>query len=377
MHEDRADKQNTPPRIRVVLADPSLMLRRSMARILGKTPDIALVSTAETAKETLAAIRNLQPDVLILDLAGDGLDGLTVLRRIRTERLRCSVILFSAQTMESAESTIHGMELGASDFVAKPQNGSFAQTLSVIERELLPRLRVLGQHSRVLSGDPPRFAGSGFPAPAARAPKSSSQALSALPRHMESSFPTGVVAIGASTGGPEALMRLLPLIPEDFPTPILVVQHMPPLFTGSFATRLDQVCALRVVEALDGEPLLGGTVYVSPGDRHMTVIRDGTLLRVRLTDDPPVHSCRPATDVLFNSAANLFGPHVLGIVLTGMGTDGTQGAMAIREKGGRVIVQDAETCLIYGMPKSVYDAGLANEQLPIPEIAARIKGIFF
>lgn len=171
-------------------------------------------------------------------------------------------------------------------------------------------------------------------------------------------------------------MRLLPAIPSFFPSPILIVQHMPPVFTATLAGRLDQVASMRVVEALDGEPLLGGTVYIAPGGRHMTVCRQGRLLRVRLNDDPPVKSCRPSVDVLFESVADLFGAEVVGVVLTGMGTDGTEGARTVRESGGMIFVQSAETCLINGMPKSVSAAGLANEELSLSDIAGRLCEIF-
>ncbi|MCU0662636.1 MAG: chemotaxis-specific protein-glutamate methyltransferase CheB [Myxococcota bacterium] len=378
MQDDISDKKPSSSNIRVVVADASLMLRRAMARMVRKTSDIALLATTETTEETMDAVRRLFPHVLVMDLAGEGLDGLSVLRQLKAEQLRCAVVLFSAPTMTGAESTIRGMELGASDFVAKPVSGSFAVTLSVIEHELLPRLRALGNSTRGLTRQPLPS----FPPPSAASAvegivrKARLSAPPRAPSQWESSFPTGVVVIASSTGGPDALMRLLPAIPADFPTPILVAQHMPPLFTATLATRLNQVTALRVLEALDGEPLLGGAVYVAPGDRHMIVGRDRLMLRVRLNSDPPVHSCRPAADVLFSSAAEIFGAGVLGIVLTGMGVDGTSGARAIREKGGRILVQTFESCLVNGMPKSVHDAGLANEQLSLSEIAARMRTHF-
>jgi two-component system, chemotaxis family, protein-glutamate methylesterase/glutaminase len=268
------------------------------------------------------------------------------------------IIMFSTLTERGAAATLDALSAGANEYVTKPANvGSVAQSMESVRQQLIPKIKALT--GRPATPGPARLA----PPPARIAPPA--------PRLGAVNAPA-VLVIGSSTGGPEALAKLLPVLPASLPVPVLLVQHMPPVFTRQFAQRLDRLCALRVVEAVDGTPLVPGTVHLAPGDHHLTIRSAGRGQQTMLTQGPPENFCRPAVDPLFRSAVDTFDGAVLGVVLTGMGSDGRLGAGRIREAGGSVVVQDQATSVVWGMPGAVAAAGFTDEVLPLDRIAESI-----
>ncbi len=342
-------------RIRILIVDDSIVVRRLLSEALGSEPALEVVGTASSGCLALAKIPQVNPDLVTLDVEMPELDGLATLREIRRLHPRLPVVMFSTSTERGASATIDALSQGANDYVTKPANvGSIDAGLEQIRRELIPKIRALvGSRAPIESARPP--AGSrGSPAGAAPA------------------GPVEVVAIGTSTGGPNALAQILPLLPAGFPVPILVVQHMPPMFTRLLAENLAARSRLPIAEARSGEPLEPGRVWIAPGDHHLTVAGAGERAHLRTNQNPHENSCRPSVDVLFRSVAATFGPRALGVILTGMGQDGLRGAEAIRARGGRILVQDEASSVVWGMAGSVARAGLADEVLPLPAIAHAI-----
>lgn len=338
--------------IDVLVVDDSLLYRRVLTGALKEDPGIGSVRTAKSGEEALRQLKIQRPDAVVLDVVMPGMDGLQVLRAIRQTDPRLPVVMFSTETSTSAKPTIEALTLGASDCVLKPKA---SQRDDVIRQRLLPRLKVLA-----------RSAARRAAAPATA--RERKPIVTPKPRPSRTA-PVRLVAIGSSTGGPAALEKLLKALPGDFPVPIVIVQHMPPTFTKYLAQQLDSVCALTIREATDGVKIAPGEAWIAPGGRHMTVARGGAFGRLFLNDAPPVNACRPAVDVLFQSAADTFGRGVLAAVLTGMGTDGAKGAVAIQDAGGQTLAQDEASSVVWGMPRAVFEAGAARMVLPLDQIA--------
>jgi two-component system chemotaxis response regulator CheB len=342
-------------KIRVLIVDDAVVFRRLVADELSADPALEVVGTAANGRIALARLPQVNPDLVILDVEMPVLDGLATLQEIRKTYPKLPVIMFSALTERGAAATLDALALGATDYFAKPTGaGGPAASLQVIREELIPEIKALCR--RTPAADPPAPAagvGSAF-----------------LPKLRTG--PVEVVAIGTSTGGPNALADLFSGLPTDLPVPVVVVQHMPPMFTRLLAERLSAQSALRVEEARPDGVLRPGHAWIAPGDHHVVVVRDGVEARVRLNQDPPENSCRPAADVLFRSVAKTFGPAALAVVLTGMGQDGLRGCEAIRAAGGQVIAQDEATSVVWGMPGFVTRAGLADRVLPLGMIAPEV-----
>jgi two-component system chemotaxis response regulator CheB len=276
-------------------------------------------------------------------------------------RSRVPIVMFSTLTERGASATLDALAAGANDYVTKPANvGSVGQSMESVREQLIPKIKALT--GRPVSMGPARVAAPLPPPPPA------------APRTGPGKKPA-VLVIGSSTGGPEALARLLPQLPASLPVPVLLVQHMPPVFTRQFAQRLDRLCPLRVVEASDGSPLAPGTVHLAPGDHHLVVRSGGArgAVHTGLTQGPPENFCRPAVDPLFRSAVAAFDGAVLAVVLTGMGSDGRNGAGEIRAAGGTVLVQDQHTSVVWGMPGAISQAGYADEVLPLDRMPEAIN----
>jgi len=352
-------------RIRVLVVDDSVVVRRLVARVLEEDAGIEVVGTAANGRIALAKIARLQPDVVTLDIEMPEMDGLATLAELRPRWPRLSVIMFSTLTARGAEATLEALSLGASDYVTKPTGlHNATEAMASVQAELLPRIKALHGRRRLSLLSAPAT-----PVPAATAPVT---APPVRPPARPGNARIDVVAIGVSTGGPNALADLLPALPATLSVPVVIVQHMPPVFTRMLANRLDARCAVRVIEAEGGEILLPGRVHIAAGGRHLALERHGTRVVTVADDDPPENSCRPAVDVLFRSVAALYGPGALAVVLTGMGQDGLRGAEAIRVAGGQILAQDEASSVVWGMPGFVARAGLADAVLPLDALAAEI-----
>ncbi len=338
--------------IRILVVDDSVVIRKVLSDTLSKDPDLEVVATASDGRIALAKILQLHPDVVTLDVEMPVMNGLETLAELRKLYPKLPVIMFSTLTERGASATLDALSLGASDYATKPSNtGSPAVAMEAVRVELIPKIKALcSRGSTKLKSLPPR------PAVRVRVPAN---------RRIE------IVAIGTSTGGPNALAEVLPKIPKDFPVPIVVVQHMPPIFTRMLAERLAKHSAIPVEEGSAGVVLSPGHAWIAPGNFHMTV-RAGLKWSLGLNQDAPQHSCRPAVDVLFRSVAAVGHASVLGVVMTGMGSDGVLGAQSIREAGGEVIIQDEPSAVVWGMPGLVYAAGQADGVFPLDQLAAEI-----
>lgn len=366
------------PRIRVLVVDDSVVIRRLLTDCLTSDPEVEVAGTAASGRIALQKIPQVNPDVVTLDVEMPEMDGIETLIEIRKTHPRLPVVMFSTLTERGAAATVDALSHGASDYVTKPAGaGSVEAALQRVRDELIPKLKALCAHRTPPSGAPPPESASvhasarpptlaSIATVADAAPAATSSTAHVPPSHVD------VVTIGVSTGGPNALARLLPALPADFPAPVVIVQHMPPMFTRLLAERLSASSRLPVREAAGGERLAPGTVWIAPGDHHLALVRKAGEIRLALNQEPPENSCRPAVDVLFRSAAEVYGPGVLAVVLTGMGHDGLVGATWIKERHGRVIVQDEATSVVWGMPGYVARAGLADQVLPLDRIAGTL-----
>jgi len=340
-------------RIRVLVVDDSALMRKLIPMILERDPDIEVVGTAMDGAFALRKIAELQPDVVTLDLEMPRMDGIETLRMImRSAPL--PVIVFSTHSKQGAYSTFKALALGAIDFVAKPRDAA-AGHLDPIAYELIEKIKVAKRASGAKRQ---------IPALDAEPPKPAKRKSGVLIP------PNRIIAIGISTGGPNALQYLLAQIPADLPVSFVVVQHMPEGFTDMFARRLDECCALDVQEAKSGDLLIAGRVLICPGNRHMMVRRMPRGEMAVLSDTPPINGHRPSVDVLFHSVAQEFALTAVGILMTGMGEDGAEGLGAIKAAGGMTIAQSEDTCVVSGMPRAAILKGYANKILPLEQLAS-------
>ncbi len=347
-------------RVRVLVVDDSVVIRRLVVHALEQDPLLEIAGVASNGSQALERIAQLQPDVLTLDIEMPEMGGLDVLRRLRDVTARPRVVLFSTLTERGAAVTLEALSLGADDYVAKASNaGSLDRSLLSLRAELIPKLKQFFL----------------FESQAAPAPVLTKYAPVSLPRN---GARPSVLAIGVSTGGPAALHAVIPQLPRDLSVPVLIVQHMPPLFTRLLAERLQASTALKVSEGKDGDRVEAGRVYIAPGDYHMIVRKSAAGPVIRLNQEPPENSCRPAVDVLFRSVAETYRGNAIGAVLTGMGQDGKRGAETLREAGAYIIAQDEPSSVVWGMPGAVVNAGLADSVVPlegvVPHVLQRLGG---
>ena len=346
------------PKIRVLVVDDAAVIRRLVSDLLSTDPDIEVVGVAANGKLALAKLDQLAPDLITLDIEMPEMDGLETLIHLRKLRPKLPVIMFSTLTERGACATLEALARGASDYVTKPANvGSVTQAQTQIRDQLIPKIKALC--GRVVVPRPGT--------PSQRLPVAA--LVQPVSRRLALTSRADILAIGVSTGGPNALVAVLSQLPQDFPLPIVIVQHMPPVFTRLLAERLNASCHLEVREGEAGAVLRPGLVWIAPGDHHMLLRRALDAVQLVLTQDEPENSCRPAVDPLFRSAAQLYGAHTLGLVLTGMGHDGLRGAEHIRQMHGQVLAQDEATSVVWGMPGAVTSAGLADRILPLDQIA--------
>jgi two-component system chemotaxis response regulator CheB len=350
--------------INVLVVDDSAVIRRLVSDVIESDPALAVIATAPNGRIALQKIEQLRPDVVTLDIEMPEMDGLATLRELRNRRIRTPVIMFSTLTERHATATLEALALGAADYVTKPANaGSASRAIERVRDDLLPRVKAFARRAGSQTSPVPPIA----PSVPRRAP--------AVRRTNDAATrPVELVAIGASTGGPNALEAVFRALPVTIGVPVVVVQHMPPVFTKMLADRLTAKSAWHVHEAVDGMALEAGHAYIAPGDHHLTVSRASFGAgRAIVSSGPPENSCRPSVDVLFRSVAATRGAGGLGVVMTGMGQDGLRGAELLVEAGGEVFAQDEATSVVWGMPGYVARAGLATELVPLDSIAAAIE----
>jgi two-component system chemotaxis response regulator CheB len=343
----------TLQKIRVLIVDDAVVFRRLVSEELSADPMIEVVGTAANGRIALQKLPQVNPDLVILDIEMPELNGLDTLTELRKTYPRLPVIMFSALTERGAVETLEALSRGATDYFTKPTNvGGLDAALEVIRNELVPEIKALCKRTT----------------PATVAPSPGGTTLQPPGSHSR----VEVVAIGTSTGGPNALAEVFGALPAELPVPVVIVQHMPPMFTRLLADRLSAQFPVKVEEGRAGGTLRAGHGWIAPGDYHMILVRDGLQVRLLVHQDPPENSCRPAADVLFRSVAQTFGSGALAVVLTGMGQDGLRGSEAIKAAGGQVIVQDEASSVVWGMPGYIARAGLADKVLPLPMIGPEI-----
>ena len=360
------------PKIRTLIVDDAAAFRRALAEELSNDPALDVVGTAANGRLALAKMPQLCPDVVILDVEMPEMDGLTTLKELRKTYPRLPVIMFSALTERGAEATLDALALGATDYFTKPASeGGLDASLTVIREQLIPEIKALCTNA-VARGYEQGSRGQGK---GVSTPDGATDGFLRRVPPFPSSAATGqieILAIGTSTGGPNALVEIFRRLPASFPVPIVIVQHMPPMFTRLLAERMSSQFPIPVQEGSSGTVLQPGHAWIAPGDHHMIVVRDGGKVRLELHQDPPENSCRPAADVLLRSVAKSFAANSLAVILTGMGQDGLRGCQAVREAGGQILAQDEATSVVWGMPGYVARAGLADRVLPLSLIADEI-----
>lgn len=377
-------------RIRVLVVDDSALMRSLISKILDETDDIIVVGTAMHGGFAMDKIPKLKPDVIVLDLEMPKVDGLEFLRRRKEAGIEIPVVILSSRAEKGAKITMDALGLGASDFITKP-SGPISPDIHVVAETLQEMVRGYGRKYRKLSGGKPIPAAK--PAQAKRpvvSPVKESPPLSGglvrgsitqpeIIKKKEIISPIRkpdvpeIVAIGVSTGGPSAVRFLLSQLDEDFPLPVLLVQHMPPGFTREFAESLDRHCAVQVTEAVNGEKLEPGHVYVAPGDYHLFAEQKGREVFVGLSKDPPVNGHRPSADVLFESVARIYENRSISVIMTGMGRDGARMIGEVFRQGGITIGQDEDSCVVYGMPRAAKEMGVLHMELPLDDIPVVIN----
>jgi two-component system chemotaxis response regulator CheB len=361
------------PTVRILLADDSVTVRRLLTETLSNEPGLEVCHAARDGREAVTQFSLVQPDVVILDVEMPVMDGIEAVIAIRQINPKVPILMFSSLTTKGGEATLDALNSGATDYVHKPaRSGHLQDAIHHIRTNLTPKVKYWGKWYQEQRSRGARPQG-GLMLSRQPTETRNREPMSASPRSAgRKNAPLEIVAIGVSTGGPNALTEILKAIPPQFPVPIVIVQHMPPLFTGLLANRLNEVCPLTVREAADGVAIGPGHVWVAPGDQHLVVEQQRLQFRLRLDQGPPVNSCRPSVDVLFRTVADVYRDRALAVVLTGMGQDGLEGCRHIRQQGGKVIVQDQATSVVWGMPRAVAEAGLAERVLPLQGMADEI-----
>jgi len=357
--------------IRVLVVDDTIIYRKIIGDVLSSIPDVEVVGSAHNGKIALSRIAQLKPDLVTLDIEMPQMSGIEVLEVLQGIPDAPLAVMLSTLTQKGSDMTIRALELGAFDFISKPDSGTMAENMVKVKTALEPIISAFKRQKQIRN----RLRGkiTGITSPVAPKPAPAViQAKTAQARTRNT--PSEIIGIGISTGGPNALARMMPMLSTKLNVPILVVQHMPPLFTQSLAKSLNGKCQLTVKEAVTGEPLVPNTVYIAPGGKQMKIVAgaDGRTRNIKITDDPPENSCKPSVDYLFRSIAEHYVGRSTGVIMTGMGSDGTLGVAAMKRNGGIIIAQDKESCTVYGMPKEPIESGLADIIAPLDQIAEKI-----
>ncbi len=369
----------TKNNIRVLVVDDTVLYRKILTDVLNTLPGVEVVGAVGNGQLALKNVELLKPDVMTLDFEMPVLDGIATLKELQKQPHDVAVVMVSAHTLAGAQVTMQALELGAFDFIAKPDGSSVQENRNALIKQLKPVIqsvatkRLLTRTSSLVHRVPSSHP-SGSVKQAVKPQQS--QAVPSIPASMplQGGRPgfVHVVAIGVSTGGPNALAQLIPRLPGNLRVPVVLVQHMPPVFTKALAESLDAKSNVTVVEASHGDRLQAGTVYIAPGGKHMGLKKQGAMVLVELTNGPPENHCRPAVDYLFRSVAEVYNNNTLGVILSGMGSDGTKGLQVMKAKGSQVIAQDQKTCVVYGMPMEAVRSGVVDIEIPLARIADEI-----
>src|ERR1700761_3639 len=362
--------------LRVMVVDDSVVIRGLISRWIGSEPDMVVAASLRTGLEAVNQVERINPDIAILDIEMPDLDGISALPQLLAKKRNLIVIMASTLTRRNAEISFKALSLGASDYIPKPESTRESSAAETFRHDLVQKIRHLGAKVRRSSAPAhaPTFAHA--PDRALRAPVAPAAAAPIVRRNFSMQSPR-VLLIGSSTGGPQALMSLVAEIgPVIDRFPVLITQHMPPTFTTILAEHLARASHRPAHEAIDGEIIKPGTIYLAPGGRHMRVARHGVDAVIALDDGPPVNFCKPAVDPLFTSAIDIWQGSLLAVVLTGMGSDGMRGGKDIGAAGGRVIAQDEATSVVWGMPGAAANAGICAAILPLNQIAPKLVRLF-
>jgi two-component system, chemotaxis family, protein-glutamate methylesterase/glutaminase len=379
MITSRADSPATPSvagPIRILVVDDSAVIRGLITRILESDPELAVVGSVGNGQQAIATLRRTNVDIVVLDIEMPVMDGLTALPLMLEAAPHARIIMASTLTKRNAQISLKALQAGAADYVAKPTSTAEIQAGQDFRRELVDKVKALGaagRKRRAERGGEAAAADLPFRPPAGAARPARHPTVALRPAAQR---PPEVIAIGSSTGGPQALMTALARFPTSIRLPILITQHMPATFTSILAEHLARASGWPTAEAVEGEPVRAGRIYVAPGDFHMKVATENGARVLRLTKEPPENFCRPAVDPMFRSVAQAFGAGVLAVVLTGMGSDGAKGARTIVDAGGAVIAQDEATSVVWGMPGAAANAGVCSAVLPLPELTTYLRRIW-
>jgi two-component system, chemotaxis family, protein-glutamate methylesterase/glutaminase len=368
-----------PKTLRVLVVDDTIVYRKAVSDILAEIPGVEVVGIAHNGKIAMSKIASLKPDLLTLDIEMPEMNGLEVLAELQKSHTGIGAIMLSTLTADGSDMTMKALELGAFDFILKPQSSANLQEgKAQIKAALQPMLEAF-RHSHTASS---LLGSKGAFTPRPLLPKKpdtfsrpqTTTGANNIPRPSTRRGKSEIVTIGISTGGPNALSQMLPLLPGDLGVPVVIVQHMPPVFTKSLAASLDAKCALTVKEAQEAEPIQPNTVYIAPGGKQMKLVAsaDGKNRIIKITNDPPENSCKPSVDYLFRSIGDYYVGRTTAVIMTGMGSDGTKALQLLKQKGAFVIAQNEATCVVYGMPKAPIEQGLADVIAPLNKIADEI-----
>ncbi len=371
---------------RILVVDDTIVYRKAVSDILSEIPGVEVVGVAHNGKIAMSKIANLKPDLLTLDIEMPEMNGIEVLRELQRNHPKVGAIMVSTLTSDGSEMTMKALELGAFDFILKPTSKNPEESKKQLKNSLSPIIREFKRSRTATSllSNKGNFNKSTIPKHNKNPLKPLSQKRSSLADasnktrfRIKPSVRSGkseIVTIGISTGGPNALTQMLPMLPGDIGVPIVIVQHMPPVFTQSLAASLNAKCALTIKEAQDRENLLDNVVYIAPGGKQMKLVAsaDGRHRQIKISNDPPENSCKPSADYLFRSVGDYYVGRTTAVIMTGMGSDGTKGLEILKKKGAFIIAQNEETCVVFGMPKKPIESGLADVISPLNKIADQI-----
>lgn len=355
--------------LKVLVVDDTVLYRKIISDVLADLPNVEVVGAAHNGKAALLKIKKLRPDMMTLDIEMPEMNGLEVLEELQHSAPHIGVVMLSTLTKEGGAMTMRALELGAFDFIPKPQEGTMAENMTAVKKVLGPIVKSFSRSREIRNKLLQRGAKQ-------RPPVKTGKATASLAKRVlrKRQGASSIVAIGISTGGPNALAKMLPMLPPKLNVPVVIVQHMPPMFTRSLAKSLNNKCELTVCEATDGEPLKPNVVYIAPGGKQMKIVAgaDGKHRVIKIADDPPENSCKPSVDYLFRSVADHYVGRATGVIMTGMGSDGTSGLKQMKQNGSFVIAQDEASCVVFGMPKEPIQSGIADVVAPLDNIANEI-----